>query len=271
LIATATQSAALVAALPAPFLDALALGFGCTIGSFLNVLIHRLPREESPWRGRSHCPHCQRMVRWYENVPVLSFLALGGRCAGCKRPIAWRYPAVELAAGVIAVICARHYGWSGEAAAYFLFLAALLAIACIDWEHMIIPDELSLGVLLIGLVLSATVLPTGVWQGVGGAAAGAGFVWGIAWLYRKTRGVEGMGFGDVKMAGMIGAFLGPLGVLLAIFMAAFLGSLWGGVRLARGGTRRSMVAFGTFLAAGAALCLFFGDALRAWYLGALRR
>jgi leader peptidase (prepilin peptidase)/N-methyltransferase len=257
--------------LSGPWIDVPALALGLVFGSFLNVLIHRLPRSESPWRGRSRCPHCGRTVRWFENVPIVSFLTLGGRCAGCRAPISWRYPVVEAATGLLAVLCVRTFDPVGAAFAYFLFLAALLAIACIDWQHMIIPDELSLGVLGLGIVLSATVLPLGVWGAALGAVAGAGFVWAVAWAYRKFRGVDGMGFGDVKMAGMIGAFLGPIQVLLTIFVAACLGSLYGAAVLARGGTRRSMVAFGTFLAAGAALCLFFGEALRVWYVGILQR
>lgn len=257
--------------LSSPWTNGLALLVGLVTGSFLNVLIHRLPRDQSPWKGRSHCPNCRRTVRWFENVPVASFLFLGGRCAGCRQPISWRYPAVEVATGLLALLCVRHFGPSGAAAGYFVFLATLLAIACIDWGHMIIPDELSLGVMLIGLVLSATVLPIGLRQGLFGALAGGGFVWLAAFAYRKLRGVEGMGLGDVKMAGMIGAFLGPVQVLLTIFVAAFLGSLFGAAVLARGGTRKSMVAFGTFLAAGAALCLFYGDAVRVWYLSILRR
>jgi leader peptidase (prepilin peptidase)/N-methyltransferase len=249
----------------------LAAAFGLVVGSFLNVLIHRLPRRESPWTGRSRCPHCRRTVRPWENLPVVSWLVLRGRCAGCRGTIAWRYPLVELAAGGLAVACVLRFGPSALAAGYFVFLSTLLAIAWIDWEHMIIPDALSLGVLGIGLVLAATVLPIGVWRGLLGAVAGAGFIWAVAALYKATRGVEGMGFGDVKLAGMIGAFLGPLGVLLTIFVAAFLGSLWGAVLLRRGGHGRTMVAFGTFLAAGAALCLFFGDAARVWYLGLLQR
>jgi len=256
---------------PESWITVLALVLGLVCGSFLNVLIHRLPRDESPWRGRSHCPHCRRTVRWFENVPLVSFLALGGRCAGCRRAISWRYPAVEMLGAVLALVCVRHFGPSAAAAGYFVFLATLLAIACIDWGHMIIPDELSVGVMAIGLLLAATVLPLGLWRALLGTVAGAGFVWGVAWAYRKFRGVEGMGFGDVKMAAMIGAFLGPFDVLLTIFVAAFLGSLYGAVVLARGGTRRSMVAFGTFLAAGAALCLFFGEPLRVWYVGMLRR
>jgi leader peptidase (prepilin peptidase)/N-methyltransferase len=254
---------------PAEWAAAAAALFGMLIGSFLNVLIHRLPRDESPWKGRSHCPHCRRMVRAYENIPVISFAFLRGRCAGCKRPISWRYPLVELATGILALVCVLRFGATGTAAGYFVFLATLLAIACIDWDHRIIPDELSLGVTGVGLVLAATVLPQGFLRALCGAVAGAGFLWGVAALYKKTRGVEGMGFGDVKMAAMMGAFLGPVQVLLAIFVASFLGSLWGVVLLARGGGRRTMVAFGTFLAAGAALCLFFGEPLQRWYAGLL--
>lgn len=245
--------------------------FGAIFGSFLNVLIHRLPRGESPWRGRSHCPHCRRTIRWYENVPVMSFVALRGRCAGCRGRIAWRYPAVELAAALVAVLCVWQFGCSAAAGAYFLFLATLLAIACIDWEHRIIPDELSLGVLGLGVLLASTVLPLGLGRALAGAAVGAGFVWGAGRLYKATRGIEGMGFGDVKLAAMIGAFLGPVGVLVTVFGAACLGSVYGIALIAKGGSGRTMIAFGTFLAAGAALCLFFGDALTLWYVGLWRR
>ena len=244
---------------------------GLLFGSFLNVLIHRLPRDESPWHGRSHCPHCRRIVRWFENVPVLSFVFLRGRCAGCKARISWRYPVVEVVSALLAAFCMEHFAAPGEAVAYYLFLATLLAIACIDWKHMIIPDELSLGALVLGLALAATVLPLGFLQALLGVVAGAGFIWLVAIAYKATRGHEGMGFGDVKLAGMIGAFLGPLHVLFTIFLAAFLGSICGVVLLARGGTRKSMLAFGTFLAASAALSLFVGDALAVWYLGLGRR
>jgi leader peptidase (prepilin peptidase)/N-methyltransferase len=244
--------------------------FGLLIGSFLNVLIHRLPRDESPWRGRSHCPHCQRTVRWYENVPVLSWLVLRARCAGCHQAISWRYPLVELLTAACAVVCVQVFGLTALAAAYFLFVATLLAIAWIDWEHMIIPDELSLGVMVLGALLSITILPIGIWQALLGAVAGAGFIQLVAVVYRKTRGAEGMGFGDVKMAGMIGAFLGPVSVLLTIFLAAFLGSVFGVALMARGAGKRSMVAFGTFLAASAVLVLFFGDAATQWYVGLLQ-
>ena len=244
---------------------------GLVLGSFLNVLIHRLPRNESPWRGRSRCPSCSRPVRWYENVPLVSFLGLGGRCAGCRCRIPWRYPAVELATALLAVACLHRFGADAAALGYFLFLAALLAIAWIDWQHLLIPDELSLGALGLGLVLASTVLPVGPLGAAAGVVAGAGFVWGVAALYKAVRGIEGMGFGDVKLAGMIGAFLGPAPVLLTIFVAAFLGSLYGILLVFRGGTRQSKVAFGTFLAAGAALCLFFGEALALWYSALLRR
>jgi leader peptidase (prepilin peptidase)/N-methyltransferase len=244
--------------------------FGLMLGSFLNVLIHRLPRDESPWGGRSRCPHCRRTVRWFENVPIISFLLLRGRCAGCQRRISWRYPLVELSTGSLALVCLLQYGATAVAATYFVFLATLLTIAWIDWEHMIIPDELSLGTLVLGWILAATVLPLGVLEALIGTLAGAGFIWVVAAAYKALRGVEGMGFGDVKLAGMIGAFLGPFHVLFTIFVAALLGSIYGIVVVARGGTRQSMVAFGTFLAASAALSLFFGEALAFWYASLLR-
>lgn len=245
--------------------------FGLLLGSFLNVLIHRLPRDQSPWGGRSRCPHCSRTVRWFENIPVLSFVFLRGRCAGCRTSISWRYPLVEVSTAALALVCAHRFGPSAEGATYFVFLTTLLAIAWIDWEHMIIPDELSLGALVLGWILAATVLPIGVLEALIGTLAGAGFIWGVALAYKRLRGVEGMGFGDVKLAGMIGAFLGPFHVLFTIFVAALLGSLYGIVVVARGGTRQSMVAFGTFLAASAALSLFFGETLALWYASLLRR
>jgi len=208
-------------------------------------------------------------VRWFENIPVFSWLALRGRCAGCRNPISWRYPVVELLSAGMALLCLQVFGATLLAAAYYLFLATLLAIAWIDWEHMIIPDELSLGVMVLGTVLSVSVLPIGLWMALCGAVAGAGFIQLVAVVYRRTRGIEGMGFGDVKMAGMIGAFLGPVSVLLTIFLAAFLGSVFGLVLMTRGAGRRSMVAFGTFLAASAVLVLFFGEAATTWYLGLL--
>lgn len=245
--------------------------FGLVFGSFVNVLIHRLPRGESPWSGRSRCPHCGRIVRWFENIPLLSFALLRARCAGCHQRISWRYPAVELAAAGLALACLERFGPSPLGLAYFFFLVVLLAIACIDWEHMIIPNQLSIGALVLGLGLAAPVLPTSVLEAALGVATGAGFVWVVAAAYKALRGVEGMGFGDVKLAGMIGAFLGPVPVLLTIFLAALLGSLYGAILLQRGGNRQSKVAFGTFLAASAALCLFFGDTFALWYLNLLHR
>jgi leader peptidase (prepilin peptidase)/N-methyltransferase len=249
----------------------LAALLGLILGSFLNVLIHRLPRDQSPWFGRSCCPLCQRLVRWFENVPLLSFLALRGRCAGCRRRISWRYPLVEIATAALAVACLDRFGPTAMGAIYFLFLATLLAIAWIDWEHMIIPDELSLGALGLGILLAATVLPLGLVGALLGVVAGAGFIWLVATAYKAMRGAEGMGFGDVKLAGMIGAFLGPIHVLFVIFLASVLGSVYGVWIVARGGTRKSMVAFGTFLAASAALSLFFGESLAFWYATLLRR
>ena len=245
--------------------------FGLMLGSFLNVLIHRLPRDESPWRGRSRCPHCARTVRWFENVPVVSFVALRGRCAGCHARIAWRYPLVEICAAALALVCLQRFGLTAAGATHLVFLTTLFTIAWIDWEHMIIPDELSLGALVLGWILSATVMPIGILEALIGTVAGAGFIWGVAVAYKAMRGIDGMGFGDVKLAGMIGAFLGPFHVLFTIFTAALLGSVWGIVVVTRGGTRKSMVAFGTFLAASAALSLFFGESLAFWYASLLHR
>ena len=172
--------------------------FGLMLGSFLNVLIHRLPRDESPWTGRSRCPHCARKVRWFENVPVVSFLALRGRCAGCRARISWRYLVVEICTAALALLCLLRFGPTAAGATYFVFLATLLAIAWIDWEHMIIPDELSLGALLLGWVFAATIMPIGILEALIGTVAGAGFIWGVAIAYKATRGIEGMSQDDTR-------------------------------------------------------------------------
>lgn len=242
--------------------------FGACVGSFLNVVIHRVPRGESIVTPPSACPSCERKIRPWENLPLISWLALRGRCAGCGTSISWRYPAVELLGALLAAGCLWRFGPSFEALAFFALLAAMLAIAFIDWEFMIIPDPISLGFLVIGLALAPFTGP-GLVEGVVGALAGGGLLLGVGVLWKKMRGIDAMGGGDIKLMAAVGAFLGAIEVLLVIFLGAFLGALVGAVVLRRTGQAR--IAFGTFLAAATVIVVFVGDDLVSWYAGLLVR
>jgi leader peptidase (prepilin peptidase)/N-methyltransferase len=244
-----------------------ALGFGACVGSFLNVVIHRLPRGLSVVSPPSSCPSCDHRIRPWENVPVLGWLFLRGRCSACAAPISARYPLVEFGTGLLAVASLWSFGLTLQAAMSFVLLACMLAIAFIDWEHMIIPDSLSLGLLGLGLALSPW-SATGPAGSVVGAVVGGGLLLGFGILWQKLRGVEAMGGGDVKLMAAAGAFLGLGSVLLVIFVGAFLGALVGAILLRRDGQAR--IAFGTFLAAATAIVVFVGSDLIDWYLSLLR-
>jgi leader peptidase (prepilin peptidase) / N-methyltransferase len=225
---------------------------GACIGSFLNVVIHRLPREESIVRPGSRCPSCGRPIRPWENIPLLSFIALRGRCAGCDASISWRYPGVELltAAGFAAIAACDGSAWP-----------LLVPIAVIDIDHRIIPNELSLGGLAAGILLS--LLPGGDWRGsVIGCLVGGGILYGTAALYERTRGVEGMGGGDVKLLAMIGAFLGWKGALLTIFIGSLLGVAGGlfAMRKGRDGLKTA-IPFGPYLCVAALSARYLGESI----------
>ena len=199
---------------------------GACIGSFLNVVIHRLPRGESIVSPRSRCPGCGRPIRAWENIPIASFIALGGKCAGCGEAISWRYPAVEMltAAGFGAIFLLDGPGI--PLLRDLLFFSLLIPIAFIDIDHRIIPDELSLGGLAAGILLSF--LPGGDWKGsVAGALLGGGILYATAFLYEKIAGREGMGGGDIKLLAMIGAFTGGAGRLRRS-SSARSSARWGG-------------------------------------------
>lgn len=241
--------------------------FGACVGSFLNVVIHRVPRGQSIVTPPSACPGCGHRIRPWENVPVLGWIFLRGRCSACHASISWRYPAVEALGALLALGCVWRFDFSLEALALFALLAAMLAVAFIDWEFMIIPDAISLGFLVLGLAISPFVGP-GPLGALIGAVVGGGLLLLVGVLWQKARGVEAMGGGDVKLMAAVGAFLGTLGVLMVIFMGAFLGAVVGTVLLRRTGKAR--IAFGTFLAAATAVVVFAGDDLVRWYVGLLR-
>ncbi len=248
-----------------PFAIPFAAALGAILGSFLNVLILRLPKDESVVFPGSKCPKCEIPIAWYDNVPIVSWLVLGGKCRSCKVGISIQYPLVEFVVAVIWGLSVWFYGLTLMALAAAVFATILLGIAVTDARHYLIPDEYSLGGLVLGLLLSLR----GGWDGLIvafiGAAVGFVVLYAVAFLGEKAFGKEAMGGGDVKMMAMVGAFVGWQGVLLTIFLGAFLGTLVFVPLLATG--RKPLVPFGIFLAAGAAIVFVFGDAMIAWYWG----
>jgi leader peptidase (prepilin peptidase)/N-methyltransferase len=244
---------------------------GACVGSFLNVVIHRLPRGESLVAPGSRCPGWERPIAWYDNVPIQSRGLLRGRCRRCGAGISVRYPIVELLTALIAFALHARLGFGPSFVVAFYFAATLLAIAYIDLDHQIIPDVLSLPGIAIGL-LAAPLLHPGTWlEALGTAALGAvlggGILFAVAWGYERATGREGMGGGDVKLLAMVGAFLGWQGVLLTLLLASLVGSVIGvAIMVARGADAKLAIPFGPFLSIGAFVAMFWGSAIVSWYL-----
>lgn len=239
---------------------------GACCGSFSNVLIHRLPRNLGVVKGRSFCPHCQGRIAWYDNVPVLSWIILRARCRHCGARIPARYPLVELAGAACALVGVLRFGYGPEGWGAGLLLLLLVDIAVIDWEHMVIPHTLTVTGMAAGLVLAALGAAPGLERAILGLLVGGGVVLAVSWGWKLARGMMGMGFGDVMLMGMIGAFLGPWAVPAVIFGGALAGTIWA---LAAGRGRLTGTAklpFGTFLAMAAAAVLMGGNEMAAWYL-----
>ena len=248
-----------------PFVLPFAAALGAILGSFLNVLILRLPKNESVVYPGSKCPNCQTPITWYDNVPIISWVILGGKCRSCKVGISIQYPTIELVVALLWFGAVWFYGATLTALAVGLFGTILLGIAITDARHYLIPDEFSLGGLAIGMLLSFR----GGWDGflvaLVGAAVGFGVLFVVAVIGEKVFGKEAMGGGDIKMMAMVGAFVGCQGVLLTIFIGSLLGTLVFVPLLATG--RKPLVPFGIFLAAAAAITFVVGDAIIAWYWG----
>jgi len=236
---------------------------GAIIGSFLNVCILRLPSNQSIVRPPSRCPKCGEGVRWYDNIPVLSWLLLRGRCRHCRNPISIQYPLIELAAALIWAGCAAHYGYELDALRAAVFFTLLLGIAMTDAREYIIPDEFSLGGLGLGLLLSLIHGLRGLYPALLGAAVGFATLWIIAELGKRAFRKEAMGGGDIKMMAMVGAFVGWQGVFLTIFLGSVVGTLIFGPLALIG--RKKEVPFGIFLALGAVVTFLFGGWLLDWY------
>jgi leader peptidase (prepilin peptidase) / N-methyltransferase len=248
--------------MPEWFAIAVAAAYGLVFGSFLNVVVYRLPREMSLLRPRSHCPACGATVRWFDNVPVLSYLALGGRCRGCRGPISPRYPLVELLTGALLAACVVRFGVTVAAGAAMVLVLLLVPLAFIDLEHHLLPDVLTLPGIAAGLALSAVGGLATLRDAAIGAAVGAALPYLVIVAYRAIRGVEGMGLGDVKLLAMIGAFLGWRGALLTIGLGSCVGAVFGIALIATGkGGRDTELPFGVFLSLGAVAALFFGPEL----------
>lgn len=243
---------------------------GLIVGSFLNVCIYRLPRGQSVnWPG-SRCTSCLRAIAWYENVPVVSWLALRGRCRNCGERIAVMYPIVELITGALFVAGYFIYGWTPLLAVRLAFACAMVVLFVIDLQHHILPNVITVPGIVIGFVLSLF-LPPGWQSSLIGLIAGGGVLFAIAEAYYRLRGIEGLGMGDVKMLSMIGAFLGWKLVLVTLVLASFAGSVIGiGVIASGRGGMKAALPFGTFLAVGALTAAVVGEPLVAWYVSFYR-
>jgi len=244
--------------------------FGALIGSFLNVCIYRLPRGESiAWPG-SHCTACSHPIAWYDNIPILSYVLLRGRCRRCSTSIPVRYPVVEAfnALGYVALL--GFFGPAWATCVYGVLYSALLVVAGTDLTHKIIPNVITFPGILVGLISSATILPLGLVNALVGLLVGGGILWVLAWASPYLFGKEGMGGGDIKLLAMIGAFLGWKPAVMTIMLGSFLGSLIGVTLIAARVIKRDdYIPFGPFLVCGALLSLFFGQSILDWYQGLL--
>ena len=261
---------------------------GLLVGSFLNVVIHRLPKMmELRWAAecaelqsaeavlavtapepppfnlmvpRSRCPHCGHQIRWYENIPVFSYLALRGKCSQCAAPISARYPAVEFTTAVLFAWCGWHWGLGWEALAWSGFSAAVLALACIDWDTTLLPDDITLpllwaGLCAAGLRLTDTPLPDALWGAVGGYLS----LWLVYWAFKLITGKEGMGYGDFKLFAAFGAWFGWQALIPVILMASVIGAVIGILIKLKGNLREGgYVPFGPFLALAGLTAMVFG-------------
>lgn len=254
--------------LPLPVLLLAALGL--IVGSFLNVCIHRLPRGESLIQPGSHCPACRAPIRWFDNIPVLSYVWLGGRCRACRARIPPKYPLVEVATMGLFLAHYAVLGWQPVLAVRLVFSAALVVLFVIDLEHQLLPNRVTLPGIAAGLAASLVTTP-GWRSALAGVLLGGGLLWAVGEIYFRVRHEEGLGMGDVKMLAMVGAFLGWQQVLVTLMVGSLLGSLVGlGVIAAGRGTMKYALPYGTFLAIGATVASLGGDAMVAWYVGLYR-
>ncbi|MFH1488531.1 MAG: prepilin peptidase [Pseudomonadota bacterium] len=246
--------------------------FGLALGSFLNVCIYRIPLKKSIVTPPSGCPRCGRRIKIYDNIPVLSYAFLLGKCRHCRGRISLRYPVVELITGLLSTALFLNFGPGPDYFLSLLFLSSLVVISFIDLDHQIIPDVISLPGILIGLIASVFWLPRVSWSdSIIGILAGGGFLYLVAAGYEKFTGREGMGGGDIKLLAMIGAWMGWKSLPYIVFISSLTGTVMGGgaLLLSKRGYR-AKIPFGPFLALGALIYFFFGIELVSWYFNLLR-
>ncbi len=265
---------------------------GACIGSFLNVVIYRVPNEKSLLTG-SACPLCNKPIRFYHNIPILGWLMLGGKCRDCKAPIAWRYPAVELLTALLFIVVYWQIGLTPYLPVALVFAATMLALIFIDSEHMILPNVITYPLFVLAVIVRIAFplfltlnyfsdlpqWPLNLLRGnpiwlislagaASGALAGGGSLWLVGEIWKRLRGVEAMGFGDVKMMFGVGALLGWRLALLAIFFGAFTGAVAGAsmIIVRRDKNMQAQIPFGIFLGTGSIIAMLFGEQMIAWYL-----
>jgi leader peptidase (prepilin peptidase) / N-methyltransferase len=252
------------------FMMAIVFVFGLCIGSFMNVCIHRIPIQQSIIHPGSRCPICGTPIHPTDNVPLIGYLRLKGKCRSCGAKISLRYPTVELITGLLAVAVFIKFGISAQWAVYFTFAAALFTLSLIDLDHYILPNVITLPGIPLCFIGSFFLPAVTVKDAIIGILAGGGSLWMVGFVYQKIAGKEGMGGGDVKLLAMIGALLGWKGVLFTIFFGSALGTLVGiAVMLPKGGMMKRKIPFGPFLSLGAVGYIFFGPQIISWYLGML--
>ncbi len=245
--------------------------FGLCVGSFMNVCIFRLPNSQSIVRPRSKCPQCGNMIKFYDNIPVLSYLLLRRKCRYCKAPISFRYPLVELMAGFFALCVVLKFGLTLEGLIYYFLIMVLLVITFIDIDHQIIPDRITLPGIPLFFLASFAVSTVSFKDSLLGLLVGGGSLFAVAWGYQLVTKREGMGGGDIKLLAMIGPLIGWQGVLFTIFVASAVGTLVGIVSMVgQAKDRKLLIPFGPFLSIGAILYIFLGPVLISWYLKLLR-
>lgn len=262
---------------------------GLLVGSFLNVVIHRLPKmmerdwlaqcaelsgtapkEEAPYNlstPRSACPHCNHKIGALENIPVISYLFLRGKCKGCGAPISMRYPVVEAISGILSAYAAWHFGFGMAAVAAILFVWALIALTCIDLDTQLLPDDITQPLLWLGLLCNLSNTYTSLPNAVIGAIAGYLVLWSVYWLFKLTTGKEGMGYGDFKLLAAIGAWLGWQMLPLVILLSSVVGAVVGITLIVAVKHGRDIpIPFGPYLAGGGLIALFWGAPITQSYL-----
>ena len=275
-------------AVPAAFV-LVSLFLGLIVGSFLNVVIHRLPKmmergwqqqcaelrgeslpEQSPYNlmvPRSACPNCQHAISAWENIPVVSYLVLGGKCKGCGTHISLRYPLVEACTGLLSAYAAWYFGFGAVAVGAILLIWALITLSAIDFDTQLLPDDITLPLLWLGLMFNASGVFTSLPNAVFGAVLGYMVLWLVYWLFKLVTGKEGMGYGDFKLLAALGAWLGWQMLPLIIMLSSLVGAIVGiTLMLALRRGRNVPIPFGPYLAGGGLIALFWGDALTSAYL-----